>query len=153
MKEIIKETTVIKKDTYFQATDGRLFTSPEECRKYETSAVGVLLEKTTHFEIAREFDSQWFDDCDENEYRTLLPKTEKDIDVLNQLYSLYAGKKALETYFTNDDIDKLILLGLRQYDGRVDWLWFYKFDDMLEQMTNGKYTYLEKYTYILRDTK
>lgn len=47
MKEVKEEKTCEVKETftYYEATDGTRFESSEECRKYETSALGVLRAK------------------------------------------------------------------------------------------------------------
>lgn len=141
MKEITREIKkeIVETQTLYQASDGTEFTCAEECRKYENSAAGVLLTKTKGFELTRQGDSSWFDDSDDNEYRTLVPQTDKDIDVLNQLWYLFGGKRNEDPKFKYEDKGSCILMGIRMYDHVIDWLWFYKFNEFVNSMTDNKY--------------
>lgn len=141
MKEIKKEIKreIVDIHTSYEAADGTIFTDKKECEKYENSAAAMLLAKLVECEVARQMDTDWFDDSGDNEYRTVLPTTQEHIDTLNQLFFIYNGRDKHEQKFSKKDIGRFVLVGYRLYKDALDWVWFYKFDYMVEQMTGGKY--------------
>jgi hypothetical protein len=150
MKEIREEIRreVVDTHIYYEAIDGTRFTNKEECEKYDNSAIAVLMAKTLKF-TARELDAstiEWLDTCDEHGYRTLLPTTAEDIDVLNQLWFSFEGsnRKDEEAKFSIDDLNHVILMGYRQYESNMDWVWFYKMEDVVNDLTNGKFQLTSK---------
>ena len=136
MTEIKKEETTYK--TMYQAIDGTEFVDKEECEKYEQSAACVLLAKLVGCEVARGYDHEWLDWGDENEYRTLIPKTQEDIDTMNQLWFMHGGKKEEKPKFDKSHINKLILMGVRTYNDKLDWCWFYILEDIITALSNGR---------------
>ena len=70
----------------------------------------------------------------------LLPQSQEDIDVINQLYLFPRNSEDYpEPRFTEKHIDKLILMGYRFYQKNLDWCWFHELDKIIEIMTNDKY--------------
>jgi hypothetical protein len=137
MKEVIEkvEREVVK----YEAADGTRFSDKKECQIYEESAAVMLLAKLMECEVARQYDHDWFDASEDNEYRTLVPKTQEHIDALNQLYFMFGGKCTDKPKFSKEDIGTFILLGYRYNGDNMDWVWLYKFDIMIADMTGGKY--------------
>jgi hypothetical protein len=145
MKEVKEEIKreVVDTHIHYEAIDGTVFNDKEECQKYENSAIGVLLGKTVAFTVAHDGDGTSvnpFNDNDDNNYKVLLPQSQEDIDVLNQLHLF---PRNCEDYpnpkFTKEHIGKLILMGYRIYDNALDWTWFYELDKVINTMTAGKY--------------
>ena len=133
------EKTIETPIVVYQAYDGTEFSREDECKKYEDSATTVLISKLSDCVIAKPTDTEWFDSNEDNTYRTLVPTTEYQINTMNQLYFMYGGRDKMEPMFTKDDIGKIILLGYRYYSSDPDWIWFYKFDDIVSTITKGKY--------------
>lgn len=149
MKEVKEEIKreIVDTHIHYEAVDGTIFTDREECQKYEESAVGVLLGKTAAFTVAHDSDGNAinpFDDGDDNNYKLLLPQSQKDIDVLNQLYIMPRGNTSKEIWFKEEHIGKLILMGYRIYDKNLDWTWFHELDKVIDTMTAGKYVLTKK---------
>ena len=144
MKTVTKDIQVTNHITQYEAADGTVFTTQEECQKYEESAAAMLLAKLKDCEITRAMDTQWFDCSDDNEYRTLLPTTIDQIDAMNQLWFMHGGCNQEEAKFTEKDLDTLVLMGVRYCNSQLEWCWFYKFDYIMQQMTNDKYTIVKK---------
>ena len=144
MKEIKEEIKREITDTHihYEAVDGTRFTSQSECEKYENTAIGVLMARVKEFMIADEetADGDWLEDGSDNLHKTLVPKTLRDIDTLNQLWFLFGGKSKQEPMFSKEDLNTVIIMGYRWYkEGEFDWVWFYKFNEIVNDMTNGKY--------------
>lgn len=141
MEEVKKE--VITYNTIYEAFDGQQFVDKEECKKYEESAVGVILQKLNTCVITEHINSDWFDCGDENNYKTLCPRTQIDIDNLNHLHKLFGGKNNDNLYFTEEDINTIILIGYRFYHNELDWVWFNKVDELISDLTAGKVTQIK----------
>lgn len=137
MKEITKE--LITCIPYYQAFDGTEFKDEQECIKYEESAAGVLLEKVSHFTLSKDIQNE-MDESTDSLYRAILPTKTEHIDALNQLYFMYGGKNKSDAKFSKSDIFKPILLGIRIWDSKIDWLWFYKVEDFVKEVTANKFT-------------
>ncbi len=84
MKQIEKTRTLT--DIYYEAYDGELFKSKEECEAYETNAKGVVGKKVFAFRVAKT--SQYvlfsFASCCDDDIEIYLPKTASELDSLNQ---------------------------------------------------------------------
>lgn len=140
MKEIketiTKEVTVTK----YQAFDGEKFDTEEECQKYENSAAGVLFCKIDDFTVKTDCAFEP-DEGGENTYKAVIPRNQRDIDLLNQLWKLYGGKSKEDLRFDGTDIKSLIFVGYRFLDeGELDWVWFYSIKSMVEKACENKYT-------------
>ena len=136
IKETIKtEYTVIK----YQSFDGEKFDTEEECQKYESSAAGVLFWKIDDFTVKTDciFEP---DEGGESKYKAVIPRNQRDIDLLNQLWKLYGGKSKESLLFDGTYIKSLIFVGYRFYnEGELDWIWFYSIKDMVILACEDKY--------------
>lgn len=87
MKKVEKE--IIKKEIkeYYEAYDGEMFNSKEECEAYESNAKGVAGKKVVEFRVAKTYAYDIFDctgACSDEEVEIYLPKTAYQLDALNQ---------------------------------------------------------------------
>lgn len=123
----------------FESYDGIEFDDESECRIYENSAIGVLLQRLEPCVINNNAEVI-MDDCEENKYKTIIPKNEDDIDIMNQL-CLAIGYNKLPV--TDSDIGSVFLLGVRRYQEKVDWLWFYNLNAFVKNVTNNKFEIIE----------
>jgi len=140
MKEIKETITQEYTVTKYQAFDGEKFDTEEECQKYENSAAGVLFCKIDDFTVKVDCAFEP-DENDENKYKAVIPRNQRDIDILNQLWKLYGGKSKEDMLFDGTYIKSLIFIGYRFYDeGRLDWVWFYSIKDMVKLACEDKYT-------------
>lgn len=145
MKEIRKEAKreVIDVTISYEAVDGTLFISKDECIKYENSAFGVLMGRTKEFTIQEGDSTNPFDDSGENEFKMLKPRNKEDIDVINQLFLLPRNGEAAPR-FTDVHIGKLILMGWRITCRELEWTWFYDMEVAIASLTNNLYNLTPK---------
>lgn len=139
----MKRIEVEKKYTVdaWEAIDGTRFDKKEECEKYESSASGVLVCKLISSILLCEIpSSNEIFSGDENIYVTLLPKCKEHIDTLNQLYYMFEGRNDSKLLFDEKDINYPVIMGRREYSGTLDWVWFYKLKDIVDEITNEKFT-------------
>ena len=123
MKEI-KTTRTIEVVSGYEAFDGKLFKSKEECEKYENSVYGVLAKELKKIMVG----GDEFAECDIFEHfgygseefgmAILDIKTEKELNVVNRYYeyvckgtnnligSEYIGKRVLVS--TGNDYDRYV---------------------------------------------
>lgn len=89
MKEIsVKQEVFVTK---YEAMDGKQFTSKEECKKYEDSALCVLTSRYNELVVSSD-NSEWnmFGcGCDEQKIHIIKLKNESDVDTVLQYYSLW----------------------------------------------------------------
>lgn len=114
MKEIsVKKEVFVTK---YEAMDGKQFSSKEECKKYEDSAMCVLTSRYNEL-IVSENISEWnlFGcGCDDQEIHIIKLKSESDVDTvlqyyllfhrLNKSYDLLPHRKKLEEALTRDGL-------------------------------------------------
>ena len=95
MKEIKEEVIHKSYVTKYEALDGTVFDSSEECKKYEASAEGMLLAKYRELEIKMISEYNLFGVGSEEYYLSIVKlKDELDVDLLTQLYCLFnPGRK------------------------------------------------------------
>jgi len=139
--EVNREITETVVDVFYEALDGTRFISESECRKYEESALGVLLGKMSKFSINNEIESEWFDCNDENKYKCVLPATEEHIDILNQIWKCFSGSNKDDLKFSQSDINTPVLVGYRfccSYE--LDSVWFVKLVDEIANITDNRFT-------------
>lgn len=138
MKEV--KETITKEVTKYQSFDGERFDTSEECQKYENSAAGVLFCKIDDFTVKADCAFEPDEGSDENKYKAVIPRNQRDIDLLNQLWKLYGGKSKENLLFDGTYIKSLIIIGYRFYDeGELDWVWFYSIKDMVKLACEDKY--------------
>ena len=125
--------------TVYVAADGTEFSQADYCQVYEESVTAILLARLNECTIKKDVSCYWWDENDEHQYSSISPKTMQDIDTLNMLWKMYAGKDQKELRFTKKDIGKLFLIGRRMDGNSVDWLWVYDFDEMVSNITDNKF--------------
>lgn len=137
IEEVIERTV---KDTHisYKAIDGTLFTDENECRRYEETAEAVLLAKLSEIQI-KEISCDDLFESGEGVYRVVIPTNEKHIDTLNQLWKLNGGASQDKLIFDSSYINTVVLVGVRIYDSKIDWIWFYKLNDVIDDITSSKY--------------
>ena len=134
MKEIKKERVTTTYETFYVANDGTEFTNPDECRKYDESAAGVLNAMLRKFTVKSGTEYSIFDlGSDDNSVEILSPAAEDDKKTILQLYLLknpHLNDKEHAHYVENASklIDRAIaekdyLLVGRGYDDSA--FWFY----------------------------
>ena len=90
MKEIKEEVIHKSYVTKYEALDGTVFDSSEECQKYEASAEGMLLAKYKELEIKMISEYNLFGVGSEEYYLSIVKlKDELDVDLMTQLYCLF----------------------------------------------------------------
>lgn len=125
MKKIEREITT-KELVGYEAFDGTMFQSEEECSKYEGSAVGVLIGRIMKFTVKKGAEYDIFDGigCSDTEVYVARPRDEKDIDTIKQLYELRGYAKDKEEYYRalklDEQVGKIIFVSVG-YDGDM-WL-------------------------------
>lgn len=112
MKEVKQEITVIK----YEAFDGTLFDSVDECANYEGSAFGVLIKDLESCIVKRTntlgiYPADYFEPF--NQYYFIVPKTRHDIFVLGQICKMVDMDESIAV--TGNDCDNLIVLAVNVY--------------------------------------
>lgn len=134
MKEIKKERVTTTYETFYVANDGTEFTNPDECRKYDESAAGVLNARLQKIVVKTSDEEKIFDfGCSDNPVQVLAPTSEEDKKTIMQLYLLKNPHLCDEEH--NHYVDRasnLIDRAIKEKDyllvGRgYDWdgFWFY----------------------------
>lgn len=137
MKKVNKETIVSTQE--YEAFDGTRFSFAEECEKYEDSAAGVLLAKLSAITLKKGMTLD-IDGNDDNEYSTIVPKTQEHLDAINQLEKIFHLPNTTSENFADEkDLHLPILMGKRMDRGTLDWVWFYKLDFFVRLVTDSKY--------------
>ena len=100
MKEIKRVTEIC--ETAYQATDGQIFGSKEECAKYEESALGVVRGNVSKL-IAGKADDAWklMGGNDDNSVIAIKMNSAADVDLVKQMFLLE------HPYYNNDDRKEL----------------------------------------------
>lgn len=135
MKEIVKEVTRTEKITEYEAIDGTVFESCDECKKYDESARAVLMSKYKKLVIKtqNEYDTFFYCGCEDNEVDIIRIKTKEDADLLKQIYFFinpYKKKGELDGYtiMEFEAIDRalkendVLFIG-RGYDDESFWVY------------------------------
>lgn len=147
MEEIKKERTVTTYDIYYKATDGTEFTNPDECRRYEESAKGVLKTRLKEITVYSMQESNLFyTGSEEYTIHGIKIKVKEHVDLVLQLclidnawilkdeaHSKYIDrvKRLAQKALDNDDI---LLLG-ENYEGEFSILDTVK--DVVDRLYNG----------------
>ena len=98
MKEIKEELIHKTYVTKYEALDGTVFDSSEECQKYENSARATLLAKYKELEIKMVSEYGLFGVGSEEYYVSVVKlRNESDVDLMTQLYFLFNPR------YENDD--------------------------------------------------
>lgn len=135
-----REVTQTVTDISYKAIDGTMFSNEEECRRYEESAEAILLSKIKEFQIKEIAGNDLFESNDEGIYRIVVPTRESHIDTLNQLWKLNEGASKRDLFFSTEDLNKVIAVGIRFCSNdKIDWVWFWKINDVIRSITDNKY--------------
>jgi hypothetical protein len=123
----------------YEAVDGTIFQSQDECAMYEKSAKCAIKKHLADSALYHgDVDAVGgITNCPDNSIQVLVPKTDDDIIRINQYLSLMDEGCQL----SKDAIGKVVLL-TTAYDD--DGAWVDYLDDMVAQMTGGKYELVEK---------
>lgn len=142
-----REVTQTVTDISYKAIDGTMFSKEEECRRYEETAEAVLLSKVKEFQIKEIAGNDFFETNDEGIYRIVVPTKESHIDTLNQLWKLNGGAYKKDLFFSNEDLNNVIAIGIRFCSNdKIDWIWFWKVSNVIRSVTDGRYTVAENNT-------
>lgn len=140
MKVIERENRreIVETIKVFQANDGTEFSTVEECKAYEESALGMLFGKLKKFIAAKDvyFEA---DDGSDNIYDFILPKTQEDLDVMNQIFMLL-HKDYADNMPMYDKVNAPYLVGYRFCCGKLGFVWFYDLDKIIRDATGGTFT-------------
>jgi len=142
MEKIEKKREVVTTtiDISYKAIDGTMFSNEDECRRYEETSEAILLDRLTDIQIKTVCCDDLFESSGDGIYRVVVPRVEEDINTLNQLWKLHGGATSKELFFNKSDLQKVILVGIRfATNGKIDWIWFWKFNDVINNITDGKY--------------
>lgn len=130
MKEIKEEIVRKEYKTRYQAIDGEMFDTREECIKYDNTAKAVLMSKYNKL-VKKSISEYNFMDmgCEDNDFDLVILNSKEDVDTLKQLYCLMNGYDIkhddnngwrdeafakIDRSFKNNDP---LLVGKRLYDG------------------------------------
>lgn len=142
MEKIEKKREVVTTtiDISYKAIDGTIFSNEDECRRYEETSEAILLGRLADIQIKEICCDDLFESSGEGVYRVVVPRIEEDINTLNQLWKLNGGAARKELFFDKDDLQKVILVGIRfATNDKIDWIWFWKCNDVINNITDGKY--------------
>ena len=142
MEKIVEKIERTVTDTYtkYRAIDGTLFENEEACIKYDNTVEALLLSRVLEFQKKEISGDDLFESNSEGIYRIVVPTKESHIDTLNQLWKLYGGKGSDNLLFSDKDLHKVIAIGIRKYGEDTDWIWFWKINNVIEDITDNKYT-------------
>ena len=133
MKNIVIEKTEVKKFDAYEAIDGTQFFDREECRRYEQSAAGILLERLKKYEINRGSEYDIFDiGSEEWEVRVVVGDCS---EIVNQLRMIFYPKHEYINYPSNTPI----LVHVYYECGEVSNVFINTLDNIVKFAT--KYTY------------
>ena len=86
MKEITKERTQVQKYTVYVANDGTEFNNPEECKKYDDSAIGVLRAKIAKLIVGKGNAWEVMGGYDDHEVIAIKMHDIHDLDTVKQFF-------------------------------------------------------------------
>lgn len=137
MKKIEIEETVVK----FEAFDGKVFNTEEECQLYEGSNFGVLLEQIKDCIIKRENrlgivpSNYYFEPY--NTYYYLVPKTRRDINILNKILEIAGNNKEVAS---GSYCNELLILCVNQGCNTISTAHIVYVNEWIKDMTRGQFT-------------
>lgn len=142
MEKIVEKIERTVTDTYtkYRAIDGTLFGNEEACIKYDNTVEALLLSRVLEFQKKEISGDDLFESNGEGIYRIVVPTKESHIDTLNQLWKLYGGNGNDNLLFSDKDLHKVIAIGISKCCEKTDWIWFWKINNVIENITDNKYT-------------
>lgn len=138
--EKVIEQFIQKTEITYKAIDGTVFKDEQECLRYENTVEAVLLSRLKDIQINEIPCDSFCESAGEGDYKVVVPTNTRYIETLNQLWKLFGGKNSSKSeFFDNFDLNKVILVGIRWEREEIDWIWFWKLDDVILNTTNQKY--------------
>lgn len=125
--------------TKYEAIDGTIFNDENECIRYEKTSEAILLSRLNDIQINEINCEDLFESSGEGVYKVIVPTDIGYINTLNQLWKLNGGSSREDLLFNECDINSVILVGIRRCGSKIDWIWFWKFNNVVEEITLGKY--------------
>lgn len=86
MKEVTKEITQVQKCTVYVANDGTEFNNPDECKKYDDSALGVLRAKIAKLIVGKGNAWEVMGSYDDHEVVAVKMHDIHDLDTVKQFF-------------------------------------------------------------------
>lgn len=136
MKEIKKERTITETYYEYEAIDGEIFKTKEECEKYDNSAMAVVQQKYNKLILKKdlnEYDVFFGCGCEDNPVEIIKVESKDDADLVKQLCLLanpYYKDKDLPDWMKEDFKqieeavrDKDVLFIGRGYDHDSFWVY------------------------------
>ena len=115
MKEIKEEVVRTEYKIRYQAIDGEIFDSKEECQKYDNSAIAVVQKK--YNELVLQKDMCEYDilnlGCEDNYMEIIKVESKEDADLVKQLYML------INPYYQDKEIPEWMKKDFEQIDKAV----------------------------------
>lgn len=134
------ETIEIKKNIYI-AFDGTEFDEEEQCRLYEGSSFGVILErmKNSILSVTRFED---FIPCAKLGYKcyAIMPKTRSDINGINQILSM--SQTPNDDSALSVDSYKLIILSIKIVDNKIFDAFILRPEKIVKELSRGIFSVL-----------
>ena len=131
MKKIEKQVEKVTKETVitYEASDGRIFKSEEECKKYEETAKMVVYNMIQQNLIGKTNIYDLFGEGNQDELVEIYRIDSLEIvELLNRYISLTTYNKEARNIITNDMVGKDIIL-CWSYD--MEWCWTHESIDDL----------------------
>ena len=138
-----KKIERVSYDEVYVAVDGTEFNDREECKKYEHSALGVILGKLHKMAIKEASECDMFSGSgsEENKSYLVVPKNESDVTTIQHaLFAANAYKAEDAAEKVAENIGRPILVTFGYHN---DGCWITSLDKMIEFITSGKYKVVE----------
>lgn len=137
---IEKKIEQVSYNYVYVAADGTEFADKDECQAYENSAYGVLRSRLAKMAIKQMAECDLFDGagCDDNESFIVIPKSEAEVTLIQQLAYLKAYNKESQAEMVA--VGKVLVVTF-SYDG--DSVWFADLGEIVSKATDGKYKVVE----------
>ena len=135
---MIIETKEFKKEVYI-AFDGTEFFEELQCRMYEGSSFGVVLERLNDRILKSGIQKELFGfGSDETKCYSIVPKTRNDIYNLNQILNMGCNKP--NDLAASSDIDNLIILNVTLKDNIVREAYILRAEKKCLEISRGRFT-------------
>lgn len=138
MKKIERKVQDEKVIVEYEANDGTVFYDASECDKYEKTCVCAIKARLRQIAIKVDTEDCLLDGSCETTMFVIQPKTDTDIFVIQQALSLNNSNNA--ECVSGDDIGRVLLVGFT-YD---DYVFVMKLDEIVSNITDGKWSVVEK---------
>lgn len=146
MRKIANEVMVKKIETKYEAVDGTMFNTEDECKKWEESYQCTIRNSFKKIPQIRIDGARCYTESasEDDEVFALLPRDFEDIKIINAYVSATIG--GATSGFTQEDIDKVLILNFG-YDH--DWCNWCRMDIHLNQIQKDYADYTAKLNDVL----